>query len=146
MRWERPERPRGERIFSGRGGGELNVRLGRLKWAADLFLVHIATPLWFIFVLHHRMITYQTNVMEIDYFWKKNCLYHTCRPSRAFELHTPEVACVAAGPRTEGLERLRRRLSGRDDLTLKCSKVDSRQFEPNADSKQLSFPFRSFSI
>ena len=83
--WKDPER---NEYFRG-GGGGLNVRLGRLKWAADLLWVHIATPLCFIFVFC-RMITYQTNVMELDCFWKKNCLYHTCRPSSAFELHTPE--------------------------------------------------------
>ena len=78
MRWERPERPRGERIFlawGGGGGGVLKLSLRSLKWAADLFktsIVHIATPPWFIFIIsHRRMITYQTNAMELDCFWKK---------------------------------------------------------------------------
>ena len=77
------------------GGGVLKLSLRSLKWAADLFktsIVHIATPPWFIFIIsHRRMITYQTNVMELDCFGEKKGFYHTCRPSRAFKLHTPRT-------------------------------------------------------
>ena len=68
---------RGTNIFGmgRRGGGVLKLSLRSLKWAADLFktsIVHIATPPWFIFIISHcRMITYQTNVMELDCFGKK---------------------------------------------------------------------------